>query len=186
MKNKKGQLLTIGAIVIVGLILLFLLVRNVSAGELDSLEPKKPGCDEDPTAVRIKGDALVEDSATLGVKATAKGIRVNEVRNVNTGDFLSQFQLKGFTEQNYKWKVELINTKTSNVETSDKGSNIHLGGSEVQENIFTIDFDIAENNCDGIIDDFDGKLKLTVTTDDNEESHIVKDLSFRQGKFEVR
>ena len=183
-KNKKAQMLIgiIGA-VIVGIILLFLVSKGVSGGTMDSLTPKTPDCKVSDTNVRIKGTADVRDDAILGVKAITHELKINEIRNVNTGGLLSGFPLKGFTSQDYKWKVEIINTRTNNAEASDGGSNNHLGGNTIQENPYTLDFKVPENNCDGVIDDFDGKLVFSVITDDNEKSEIKKDLTFRNGAF---
>lgn len=184
-KNKKGQMLISGIIiaVVIGIVILLMISGGVAGGTLDSLEPKQEDCDAPNTNVRLKGIANVKDNAWLGVKAVTDSLEIKEVRNIDTGAFLGTFQLKGFTSQDYKWKVELINTRTNNVEASDKGSNNHPGGSIVQENPFTLDFKVPENNCDGQIDDFDGKLEFTVVTDDNEISTIRKDLMFRNGRF---
>lgn len=172
--------------VVIGIIILLLVSKGVAGGKMDSLTPSVPDCKVSDTNVRLKGIAEVRDDAVLGVKATADDLSVTEVRNVNTGALLSGFQLKGFTKQDYTWKVELINTRTNNVEASDKGSNTHPGGNVIQQNDYILDFKVPENNCDNVIDDFDGKIKLIVITDDNEKSEITKRLSFRNGKFELK
>jgi len=192
MKDKKSQLMIIGGIAIVAVIIIIILLSTsvFGKGQIDSLTPKKEGCNSPLIDLRIKGDANAEDTAFWGVQAEAESITVSEVRSVTTGEsFLSALgnqPLRGFTSQTYSWQMDLINTRTANSEAKDKGSNTHEGGKIIQPNPYILDFSIPDNNCDGRIDDFDGRLKLTVTTDDNEVSSISRLLEFRNGRFNLK
>ena|SRR3990167_778865 len=187
--NKKSQLMIIGA-VLIGLLVIGIILfsTNVLGGKMDSLTPIKEGCKSPSMDIRIKGNANVKDSAFFGVIAEAESIDVSEVRSVTTGEsYLSLGnQLRGFTSDDYNWKVDLLNTRTGNSEADDKGSNTHTGSSLIQNNAYILDFSIPDNDCNGKIDDFDGKLKLTVTTEDNKVSDATKIIEFRNGKFQLK
>ena len=183
--NKKGIIMSAGVIasIIAGLILLIVLsTAVVGTGDIASLEKRSDGCTAKPISVTMSGDLLVEDTAYLGVIAEAKDITVDEVRSKELGNLLNidGDLLRGFTSQNYKWEVELINTETNNVADKDKGNGLHAGSGEINEETYTIDFKVLDNNCDGVIDDFNAKLVGTVTTDDNEVSSVDKTIQFRK------
>ena len=161
-------------IVVIG-ILALVLVSNVSGGSsIDSLVPKEDGCKPKDIGVRITGTLDVTDTAFWGVQPEPVKISVSEVK---------EYSLLGVFSQDYDWKVCLVNTRTNNEVDCDSGSDNHPGGDEnVQRKNYVLDFKLPDNNCDSMIDDFDGQL-VAYVYEDGEEHMISKYVSFRNGKW---
>ena len=178
-KQKKAVLnpamIGIGLAVILVITAIALFATTAGARDsLDSLTPKSDTCKVNSIGVRISGQIDVSDVAFWGVQPEPQKIRVSEVRQYSP--------TLGIAEQDYTWKVELINTRTNNVIASDKGKDTHPGGSVIQQPEYVLDFTINDNNCDELIDDFDAKIRATVFEDGN-ENVIEKLVRFRNGRY---
>ena len=175
--NNKGMVhiaIIMMAIVVVG-IMAIVLVSNVSGGSvIDSLTPAQNGCKPKDIGVRVTGTLDVTDTAWWGVQPEPVKISVSEVK---------EYSLLGAFSQDYYWKVCLVNTRTNNEVDCDSGKDTHPGGDEnVQRKNYVLDFRLPDNNCDNMIDDFDGQL-VAYVYEDNEEHMISKYVSFRNGKW---
>ena len=176
-KDKKGMIQIVAimiSIVVVG-ILAILLVNKVSGGSsIDSLVPQEPGCKPKDIGVRVAGTLDVTDTAFWGVQPEPVKISVSEVK---------EYSLLGILSQDYEWKVCLVNTRTNNEVDCDSGKDNHPGGDEnVQHKNYVLDFKLPDNNCDSMIDDFDGQL-VAYVYEDGEDHMISKYVSFRNGKW---
>jgi len=175
-KTNKGMIhiaAIMAGIVVFG-VLAVILVNNVSGGSvIDSLTPSQNGCKPKNIGVRIAGTLDVSDTAFWGVSPEPVKISVSEVR---------EYSLLGVFNQDYEWKVCLVNTRTNNEVDCDSGKDNHPGGDEIQRKNYVLDFKLPDNNCDNMIDDFDGQLVAYVYEDDQEKV-INKYVSFRDGKW---
>ena len=164
-------------------IVLLVVLAFVAAGEslLDSDTPVTPGCDPPPFPVRVLGSLVVDDSATFGVEARAKEVSVESVSIIGARSYNIGAPLRGFTEQNYQWKVTATNPKNGNVISKDDGGNVHPGGGVLQENDFAVSFTVPDNNCDNKLDDFTFEVQGEVVTDDGEKSVTPKKIIQFQG-----
>ena len=196
--NKKGVLgILVNPIFWIVLVLFFALFfvipRVTAGGVIDSQIPVKDGCEPVNLEVRIKGQALVYDQEWMGVRAEAKDIEISSIKSSTTGQRILSFsdfneELAWFKgNQNYNWKMELVNTKLDSIEDTDTGSNVHPGDDKViQENDFVLDFGVPDNNCDMKIDDFDVRLNLEVKTEDGEITILTKTVTYEEGKHNIR
>src|SRR3990167_1184317 len=112
MSHKKAQvtLWAIGAVLVIFLIGSMAYGFALSGGSVDSLTPVSSGCKPKDINIRIKGEVGIKDAANIGVKAQADSLIVSEVRDLATSLKLSAIPLRAFSNQDYTWRVDLVNT----------------------------------------------------------------------------
>lgn len=176
LKNKKGILPIIA--VVIGVVLIatiIILSSGVRAGNsITSLTPKDQSCSAKPIPVVVKGSAFTKDTAFFGVVAEPERIEVSQVRSPG---------LLGVFSSDFTWKVSLIDVTTGNEVASDRGTSNHPGGNVLVEDEFTLGFNVPDNDCDGFVDDFDGKLVFDVRNDNGDEFSISQTLEFQNGRY---
>lgn len=168
-------------LIIGGVILLLLSVVLISKGALASKQitsaiSKDKDCSAPNIPVSVKGTAYTKDDAFIGVIAVPEKVTIDEVRAGGNA-------LRAISSQDYTWQVKLYDDFTGNLVVSDGGSNSHPGGSIRIEDKFTLNFFVPDNDCNGRIDDFEGVLIFSVTTDDDEFMEVKERISFKNGRL---
>ena len=181
MKNKKAFGLTMPWIIGIAIVLILLVLVLASKGafaskQMTSLTPKDKDCSAKDIPVSVKGTAYTKDDAFIGVIASPEEITIDEVRSGGTA-------LRAISSQDFTWSVKLYDDFNGNLVASDGGSNSHPGGSVRVEDKFTLNFFLPDNNCNGKIDDFEGVIIFSVTTDDDEFKEVKERISFKNGKL---
>ena len=164
-------------VVLVALIIFIGLSRGAFASKvITSSGAVVEGCKSKNIPVSIKGIAYTRDKAWLGVIAEPDKIEINQVTAGGVG-------LRAITSQDFTWTVKLYDDFTGNLVTQDGGSNTHPGGDVLTEDKFSLNFFVPDNNCDDLIDNFEGNIVYEVKTDDGETKAISQKMSFVQGKL---
>lgn len=174
--NRKGMVpIAIGLVIVTLVVLGMIYFSGIASGaDVPSLTPNTPECKNPPTmGVRVNGNLFVEDVMTyfIGIDPEPKKISVSSVNVYRLGIF----------EEDYTWKVCLVDEATNNEVDCDSGKDALAGGKSAEQQ-FTLDFTLPDNNCDGLIDDFDARL-VGSTIQDGKEVKIESKLQFRSGKW---
>ena len=177
--NNKGIAIQWIILTIIIVVLLFAVLVSKGAfasKQMTSLTPKDKSCSAKDIPISVKGTAYTKDDAFFGVIATPEKITIEEVRTGGT-------MLRAISNQDFTWSVKLYDDFTGNLVASDGGSNSHPGGSTRVEDKFTLNFFLPDNNCNGAIDDFEGVVIFSVTTDDDVFKEVKERISFKSGKL---
>lgn len=183
-KGKKGILPIIGIIVIVVIVLIFVAIYSFfifAQPSITSASAPVSGCKPKGIAVSIKGSGFSKDIAYIGVVATPERISIDKI---NAGGIPLSIFGRGITTQDYTWTAKLYDDFTGNLIAQDGGSNNHPGGAALVEDKFSLNFLVPDNNCDGRVDDFAGKIVYTVRTEDGQEQNVDKKINFVNGGFQ--
>ena len=164
-------------VVLIALILFIGVSRGVFANKvITSVNSVSDGCKPKNIPVSIKGTGFTKDVAWLGVITEPDKVNLDSV----TAGGVS---LRAVTTQDFTWTAKLYDDFTGNLVTQDAGSNSHPGGGVLVEDKFSLNFFVPDNNCDGMIDDFEGNIVYEVRTDDGEAKAVSQKISFRQGRL---
>lgn len=194
--NKKGMAVAI-PFIIIGLIAvsaLFVFAIGAVAkpgGSIESLIDRESGCSAPDLLVSLQGDLLVSDGDYIGVTAVAQDLKILEVRQRKASDAFAISNNLGIFSDDYTWSVELVDASTNNVQSRDGGQGNHPGGDAINDETFLLSFRVPDNNCDGRVDDFNGKIVAKVKSEsnplkpDDEVSTLDKRILFRNGAWEL-
>jgi len=178
MKNKKGLSgMIIGLILIIAVVFIILLAKGGFASQTITSGTKKvAGCKSELLAVMIRGIAYSRDTAYFGVIAEPDRVSIESVK-------VGGQALRAFNNQDYTYTVRLYDQFNGNVVAQDQGDNIHPGGGILTTDPFSLGFLIPDNDCNGIVDDFSGRIVYEVTTENGEVNSVDTKLDFVNGKL---
>lgn len=181
MNKKKGIAVATVWIIVVAMIVIGIVILGLSKGvfankQITSAIRVADNCKPNNIPVSIKGTTFTRDKAWFGVVAEPEKISVEQVTAGGIG-------LRAISNQEFKWTVKLYDDFTGNLVTSDGGSNTHPGGDILTEDKYSLNFFVPDNNCDDMIDDFEGNIVFEVRTDDGETKAISQKISFIQGRL---
>lgn len=175
--NKKAFVLPLAIAMALFIIIALVVVSTSRADTVSPLDPVKDGCKPTPIGIRVSGTLEVGDRAWFGVIPEIQQLEVDDVKTYNA--------LLGMFEQDFDWKVELIDPNTKKVIAKDKGASTHPGGDEILNPSYLLDFKLSDNNCNGILDeDYDVKLVATVSSEEGENSRFAY-IQFRSGEVKI-
>lgn len=169
--------------IIVGVVLVALIIfigyskGAFAKGSITSATAKTEGCTKvNQIPISIKGIGYSKDIAWFGVIAEPDKISIEQVT-------AGGIPLRAIASQDYTWTAKLYDDFTGNLVRQDGGTNTHPGGDVLTEDKFSLNFFINDNNCDDLIDNFEGNIVYEVRTEDGETSNIAQKISFVQGKL---
>lgn len=161
---------------IVALSLFFFVLPSQAKITAKSDIPVAPGCTPVQMGVLINGEVTVKDKTYWSFEpqpiitdATAAQVAQNYF---------------GLIKTDYKIKVEIVQDGLvrgeANIIESSLWNNVDRLTSASHP--YSITFKMPDNNCDGKVDDFTGKLVATISPEDQVVQQFEKNLAFRSGE----
>lgn len=184
MKNKKGitQWVFVGIAVVILLGFILFSKGTFALPSLHSLTPKSPNYNPKicpNIGVTIGGELFVEDSGLLTLNPSISSFNVNEIKA--NGRDLCLF----CTEADFTYTVTGVDD-ISGASDSFKGtSTLKSSDNEPIPVPYTLNYQVADFNCDGNIDDLNLKLTAKIKGKEvGDRTEITKLIRIRNGQIQ--